>query len=377
MDFEKLFPPHTKEKWIEQIEKEANKAYHELTQHYPDFSIEPAHAELSPHAEEVRSFFQTLSSSIPHLVAYFPLPENDPEKTLAPLLQLAEGWGITSRLLDLRFSEQLEQKENLSNSFTTIDWSLDPYIQSHLTTSSLSLSSNGQSLWILGDTWHEFHLTPAQQIKLILHTYEHTSHTTDTPISILLATSPQFLIEIAKIRALKFLFHTQYGHIPPIFVRTDFNSLTRLDIHDNLIRLTLQTYAGLMGGANAVLILPYTFWSAPWDLDAYRISWNIYFLFLYESHILEQTHAFTSSYVLESLTLRLIEKVNQISLPDSPISWIQALKNRMQQESPTIIGVTKYRDFDQSLDPPTLQWKRINPQPIIRTLYYEDAPTSN
>lgn len=370
------FPSHSLQEWIQHIEQENKVAYAQLYHDYEDFSVEPAHAQMDPAAEELHHFFQgEWSPPSPHLYGYYPYaPEK--EATLQSLIQLAQTWEIDTSFLDLRYSEQVQP--SFLSSHPYLDWSHDLFLQAHLSIRNFSAPPSMVGTWILADTWQEFHFTPAQQIKLILQAYDFImKERGEPPAAILIAVSPRFLIEIAKLRALQFLLYKAYQQVPQILVRTEFSTLTRLDVHNNLIRLTLEVYAALLGNCHGLFILPYTFWTDPWDPDAYRYSWNIFHLLHYESHITQHLDAVTSSYGIETLTARVVKAVQSLSMPPSLLPWIQDGERRIRGKDRTLIGVTKYRDPKQAVAPASIEWQRISPKPLIQSLYYESLPPSH
>lgn len=125
------------------------------------------------------------------------------------------------------------------------------------------------------------------------------------------ATGTAFFEEIAKVRALKQMLElltSQYGINPEIIIQSVTGTLYKApyDAYNNLLRDTLAGMAAVIGGSNAVYILPFDE-GYPKGKEAFskRMSVNIQLLFKEESYLHHIADVANGSYYLETLTTQI------------------------------------------------------------------------
>jgi methylmalonyl-CoA mutase len=126
----------------------------------------------------------------------------------------------------------------------------------------------------------------------------------------LAADADQFLT-IAKFRAVRLLWarvEAACGLQPkPAYVsaETAWRMMTKRDPHVNLLRTTIATFSAGVGGADAVLVLPFTAALGLPDRFARRIARNIQLLLLEESNVAKVGDPTAGSGAIEDLTEKL------------------------------------------------------------------------
>ncbi|ODS87215.1 MAG: methylmalonyl-CoA mutase [Chryseobacterium sp. SCN 40-13] len=125
------------------------------------------------------------------------------------------------------------------------------------------------------------------------------------------AVGGNYFFEIAKIRALKLVFHefskefdTQL--IPYIFAETTLRNKSNLDEENNLIRSTLELSAAMIGSADAVFSNDYKLENQ--TLLSEEISFKQQIVLAYESIINVFDDAANGSYFVEEITRQFAEK---------------------------------------------------------------------
>ncbi|TMM58597.1 methylmalonyl-CoA mutase [Maribacter algarum] len=151
----------------------------------------------------------------------------------------------------------------------------------------------------------------------IAHANEYLNHMSDkglaSTISFKISIDTNYFFEIAKLRAIRLLFITlakEYGvsencHIVAVPTR---RNKTLYDYNTNMLRTTTECMSAVLGGANAVLNLPY---DAIYHKDndfGDRISLNQLLLLKNESYFDKVDNAADGSYYIESITNQLAEK---------------------------------------------------------------------
>ena len=124
-----------------------------------------------------------------------------------------------------------------------------------------------------------------------------------------LGAGSSYFIEIARIRAARHLFSNllaAYGgkQDTQVFIHsitTDWNK-TIFDSHVNMLRLTTEAMAAVLGGCDSLLVNPYdSCYREPGDFSE-RISRNIQHILKEESYFDRVVDPAAGSYYIESLT---------------------------------------------------------------------------
>ncbi|TAE76095.1 MAG: hypothetical protein EAZ85_00710 [Bacteroidetes bacterium] len=170
-----------------------------------------------------------------------------------------------------------------------------------------------------------------------------------------------YFMEMAKIRALRILttkiLETYHSKIDiNILSLTQKQNLTNIDEYNNLLRLTTEAMAGILGGTDGLCILPYQF-DDKIEFSA-QISRNISHLLRFESYLDKVTDAAKGSYYIESLTTQLTEKSFELFLTiekmggySNAYSFIESETKKMQEQKEKdfqegkkiVVGVNKYQ----------------------------------
>jgi len=188
-----------------------------------------------------------------------------------------------------------------------------------------------------------------------------------------LGVGSSYFIEIAKVRAARYLFSKlleAYGGDKdiPVFIHsitTDWNK-TIFDAHVNMLRLTTEAMAAVLGGCNSLLVKPYdACYSMPGDFSE-RISRNIQHILREESHFDKVVDPAAGSYFIESLTDSLITHAWELFLKtDEAGGYIRAFISGMIREDlqamqsqrlkmiesrrGILVGTNQYPDFQETM----------------------------
>lgn len=175
---------------------------------------------------------------------------------------------------------------------------------------------------------------------------------------------------IAKVRAARRLWANltaAYGVNVPLALtaRGANRMLCATDPHSNILRLTAAAFAGAVGGADALVLPPYTQALGRPDAQARRISRNIQLIAMMESHLGVVSDPAGGSWFLETLTEEIataawaqfqaieaaggVEAALTTGLIQSAVTQAKtALATAINAKKRTIIGVT---DFPLSAPP--------------------------
>ena len=185
-----------------------------------------------------------------------------------------------------------------------------------------------------------------------------------------------FFMEIAMLRAARFLWHEHIRRYNPknpkssmlrTHVQTSGWSLTEQDPYNNIIRTTLEGLAAVLGGTQSLHTNSFDeAVGLPTDFSA-RISRNTQIIIQEESQICHVVDPLGGSYYLEALTNGIIEEARKIidevealggmakaietGMPKMRIEESAARKQaRIDQGLDVIVGVNKHRIEEEPLD---------------------------
>ena len=132
-----------------------------------------------------------------------------------------------------------------------------------------------------------------------------------------------YFMEIAKVRAARVLFSSllaafdsraaESGSIFIHSITTDWNK-TVYDANMNMLRLTTEAMAAILGGCNSLLLKPYDSWFREPGEFSERISRNMQIILQEESFFNRVTDPAAGSYYIETLTDALAEHAWQLFL---------------------------------------------------------------
>lgn len=135
------------------------------------------------------------------------------------------------------------------------------------------------------------------------------------PQGIRLAAGRNFLLEIAKFRAVPVLWQRLAPRYAPhlaaqpleVLAATSLWNQAVTDPYNNLVRNTLQAMAAVLGGAQAVEVQPHNVLFEKNDPMGMRLAKNIQLLFKEESHLAQVADPARGAYVIESLTTSIVD----------------------------------------------------------------------
>lgn len=132
-------------------------------------------------------------------------------------------------------------------------------------------------------------------------------------IQIQLAVGSNYLVEIAKLRALRVLIASitdKYDLKSELFVYAFTATINKShkDAYNNMLRATTEVMSAIIGGANLISAMPYDEISAETSEFSERIARNIALILSEESHLDKVIDPAAGSYILEKLTDELAEK---------------------------------------------------------------------
>ena len=134
---------------------------------------------------------------------------------------------------------------------------------------------------------------------------------------------------IAKLRALRVIWHEKTGKAPFIHAVGSYYTFTRYDATVNILRQTTQAFAAAIGGADAITVYGYDWASGQQAELARRIARNTQLILRDEAQLHAFADAMRGSYYVDWLTR---EMVNRSRFP------VELERN----ERETIVGVTDF-----------------------------------
>ncbi|MFN3604593.1 MAG: methylmalonyl-CoA mutase family protein [Leptonema sp. (in: bacteria)] len=135
-------------------------------------------------------------------------------------------------------------------------------------------------------------------------------------ITLVQSTGSYYFLEIAKLRATRRLlalvlsgFGINEYKSPPkqLMVTSDWNH-SIYDIYNNLLRNTISTMAGIIGGVDSIVVLPFTSVNNYDDEFSRRLAVNTQLILKYECHLDSVVDPAGGSYYIENITNLLSEK---------------------------------------------------------------------
>lgn len=174
-------------------------------------------------------------------------------------------------------------------------------------------------------------------------------------LSVSMSTGTSFFMEIAKLRAIRYLFYKiaqSYGvheYLPEdlyLHARADVWSAGLLSPQVNLIRNTTQTMSAILGGCNALTTPPFD--SNFKDPDAFsrRLGRNISTILKEEAYFDKVADATAGSYYIETITGQLIENAWDLFLrTEKKGGFSQAFQNGFIQEEVRKVRLQKLKDI--------------------------------
>jgi len=164
------------------------------------------------------------------------------------------------------------------------------------------------------------------------------------------AVGSDYFMEMAKIRTSRFLFHQLaklYQVTIPmenifIFSSTSFWTKSKIDVHTNMLRNTTEAMAALLGGCNALQVLPHDVVLGNSDSFSIRMARNISNILKEESYLDKVLDPIAGSYYLENLKNDLFAAVQSklIEIENSG-GWWKLYQSNVIQKAVKAIGEQK------------------------------------
>ena len=165
---------------------------------------------------------------------------------------------------------------------------------------------------------------PQQLAYAMAHANEYLNHINEVnflsatikknlKLQFLVAVGPNYFFEIAKIRALRWLFASlaeTYGFQQEIFIlaQPSKRNKTLYDYNVNLLRTTTESMSAVLGGADAIFNMPYDAVYHKNNEFGNRIARNQLLMMKYEAHLNKVKNAAEGAYYIENLTEQFAEK---------------------------------------------------------------------
>ena len=175
----------------------------------------------------------------------------------------------------------------------------------------------------------------------------------EKPLVFKVAVGPNYFFEIAKLRALRWLWQTlsaEYGLSMKchIMAMPSKRNKTLYDYNVNMLRSTSECMAAVLGGADTVCNLPY---DAVYHKDnefGARIARNQLLLLKEESYFDEALNAAEGAYYLEDLTKQLAQKaVDLFKQIEASGGFLNELKKGVIQKKIKESATKEQEQFDQ------------------------------
>ena len=126
--------------------------------------------------------------------------------------------------------------------------------------------------------------------------------------------SNNFFLEIAKIRAFRFLWKSKTGLDPYIFTSNSKLNKTEDKGFNNIISTTTECMSAIIGGANAIMSRAYNSSYEESNNFSDRIARNQHKILLNESYLDKVQDPSHGSYYIEYLTNELIKELNNVTV---------------------------------------------------------------
>ncbi len=213
---------------------------------------------------------------------------------------------------------------------------------------------------------------------------EYLSQLTDSGISVdsichnlqfNLGIGTNYFMEIAKIRALRFLWAKiaeAYQTVKDESKKTFIHSITSewnqtiYNPYMNLLRATTESMSAIIGGTNSLVVRPFTNAYKPTTSFANRLSRNIQIILNEEAYLGKVVDPGAGSYYIENLTNSIIDESWKLFLTiEAEGGYLNALKkgliqaemeataqyrnNAIANRREVLVGTNQYPDFEESV----------------------------
>lgn len=179
-------------------------------------------------------------------------------------------------------------------------------------------------------------------------------------MEISMAAGGEYFIEIAKFRAMRFLWKNILSAYPlanseeifasfSLHVRTTAWNKSLADPYNNMLRTTTEALSAVLGGVDALTVGPYNEIFAQNDEFAARIARNVSIILKEEAHLDKTTDTGSGAYYIEYLTGQLAEKAwNLFQQTEAQGGFMQSFSNRLIQDEIEKIALQKIKNFEDN-----------------------------
>ncbi len=254
-----------------------------------------------------------------------------------------------------------------------------------------SESPRFRAVGVDGRVFHNAGATAGQELALLLAQFtDHYDYLTDIGFSpdlllsktmAMVSVGTDYFTEIAKLRALRILFSYQLSvinykgsvadssfiHHHSLFIHCQTSTFyeAAATVHTNLLRGTAEAMSAVIGGCDALTVLPYNrLTNAPTELGD-RLARNVSLLLRDESQLGRVADPSAGSYFVESLTAQLVEtawalfvQIEQMGglAKATANGFVSDLLNKAYQakvqaveQGRVLVGVTKFRHDESTM----------------------------
>lgn len=132
-----------------------------------------------------------------------------------------------------------------------------------------------------------------------------------------MAIGTNYFFEIAKLRALRLLWKSlaqeyKIDTTCHILAQPTWRNKTLYDAHTNMIRTSVECMAGIMGGADTLLNIPFDGFYKKGNANSQRLAQNQLLLAKHESFLSQGSKMTEGAHYVETLTVQLAEKALQL-----------------------------------------------------------------
>ncbi len=292
MNLKDLFPLNNSEQWLKVIQKELKDIeYQSLIQKNNDgIKIEPIY-----HAHQ--DFEQPIRSHFPEIVSFYHFPQSETGFLEPSTIFEKNNHTYKTLFLSLPY-ESLKKIPDLEDSYVLIE---DFFYESSFLDILSAIPETVQKFkgWVLDLSYlQECGANNIDTLSFGFFILDKLPR--NLSIILKVAVSNDFYAEIAKLRALNYILQNFGFQNIKIWVKTAEINKSLLHLENNLIRLTSETVAAVLGGCDYITIIPF-------DLNyneefSIRISSNILKLLKHESYLDKVSDPLRGSYAIEKLT---------------------------------------------------------------------------
>jgi methylmalonyl-CoA mutase len=253
-----------------------------------------------------------------------------------------------------------------------------------------------QTICVHSRAWHESGATAVQELAFCLASaveYLRQMHQRGLEVEVVaprlrfaMTVGENFFMEIAKLRALRMLWSRAVevcgGHDAAqrltLHVRTSRWNKTTYDPYNNLLRNTVEAFAGVLGGCDSMQVAAFDDVVRPPDDFSQRIARNTQLVLQLECHLGQMLDPIGGSWYVESLTAELANKawalfqqVEQLGgmadalragFPQKTVAATAAERVKaVSRRRDSIVGVNQYANAkEQPLEVPAIDVKTFH-----------------